>query len=429
MLAMGSRLSSIVILLCALFFAGASRLAFAAQTYRLQTIRVVGSQRFHEQDLIAAMGLKPGSTIELDTLKQAADRLMQTGVLSSLEYKYTPLSTGLMVEYTVTDGADFLPCRYDNIVWMSGEDLTKAVHEKVPLFDGHAPTNGDLLDQVSLAISEVLVRYGIVTKIRYELHTRGMNGPVDAISFVSDTIKPKIQEVTLGGANLMTADEKLDNTKRLVGDEYNATRVRESLTNGLSFLYGYKGYLRVEVGEPQAKLISDPLQALVSVTVPVTEGAQYRWQSITWSGNTAIPAAELDKLVTFHPGDIVDHGKLDMELQAVQKAYKTKGYLAVKLQRTPSFNDQNHTVAYEIKVTEGDQYRMGSLHMTGLDPAVLDELQKKWKLKPGDPYDGEYLHAFLSENASLINGRGQAKTIKMLQSPTSDKRVDVTLQF
>ena len=44
-----------------------------------------------------------------------------------------------------------------------------------------------------------------------------------------------------------------------------ASRVRESLTNGLFFLYGNKGYLRVEVGEPLAKLTGDPQQALVAV--------------------------------------------------------------------------------------------------------------------------------------------------------------------
>ena len=133
---------------------------------------------------------------------------MQTGVLASLEYKYTPLSTGIAVEYDVTDATGFLPCHYDNIVWIGSEDLTKAVHEKVPLFNGEAPTSGELLDEVSGAISEVLAKAGVVTKVRYELHTHGINGPVDAILFVSDTIRPnpKVQEMTLAGATRMTPE-------------------------------------------------------------------------------------------------------------------------------------------------------------------------------------------------------------------------------
>jgi len=412
-----------------LFMLSVSHMIFAGTTFRLQTVRVIGSHRFQEEDLITSLGLKPGSNVDLDALKQAADRLMQTGVIASLEYKYTPLSSGIAVEYDVTDATGFLPCRYDNIVWIGSDDLTKAVHDKVPLFNGEAPTSGELLDQVSLAISQVLVKSGVVSKVRYELHARGINGPVDAIVFVSDTIKPKVQAITLTGATLMTPQEKIENTKRLIGDDYAAMRVHESLATSLFFLYGNRGYLRAQVGEPEAKIVGDPLQALVAVTVPVTEGAQYRLRAITWSGNSVTPTAELEKTTLLRPGEIVDHSKLDIALEAGQKAYKIKGYIAAKIQPVPSFSDEDHTVSYQMKVTEGELFRMGDLHMTGLDQSALDKLLKNWKLNRGDAYNGEYPKTFLKDNASLINGNGRAKTIKILQNPTPDKTVDVTLQF
>ena len=34
---------------------------------------------------------------------------------------------------------------------------------------------------------------------------------------------------------------------------------------------------------------------------------------------------------------------------------------------------------------------MGTLHLSGLDQAALDTLQKNWKLKRGEPYNEEYL--------------------------------------
>ena len=406
-----------------------SGLLCAAQTYRLQQLRVVGSQRFREDDLVATLGLKLGANVDLDTLKQAADRLMQTGVLSRVEYKYTPLSTGLLVEFTVVDGTDFLPCRYDNIVWIAPEDLTREVHEKVPLYNGEAPTTGDLLDQVSLAISEALVKVGVVSKVRYELHTSGINGPVDAIAFVSDTLRPKVQEITLTGASLLTPQEKVQNTRRLIGDDYSAANLRESLTRSLFFLYGNKGYLRMQVGEPQVKLAGAPSQGLVAVTVPVTEGPQYRWKSIAWSGNSAIPTEDLEKAVPLHTGEIVDHGRLDMELASLQRTYKSKGYLGIKLQPASTFNDSDHTVAYTITISEGPQFHMGDLHLSGLDPALLAKLQKNWKLKRGDAYNDDYLQSFLKENSALINGHGPSKAVKIQQTPTPDKIVDVTLQF
>lgn len=427
MLPMRSRLFRLPLLF--LLLLSAQQLLLAQQTFRVQAVRVVGSKRFHENDLVAALGLKIGSTVDLDALKQAADRLIETGVLASLQYQYMPLSSGLQVEYTAVDAPEFLPCRYDNIIWIAPEQLTEAVHDKVPLYDGTAPTSGDLIDQIASAISEVLAKSGVVTKVRYELHTRGMNGPVDAISFVSDTVKPKVQEVTLVGVNLLTSQEKTENTKRLIGESYSATEIRESLTNGLFFLYGNRGYLRMQVGEPEAKVVGEPQQGIVAVTVPVTEGAQYRWHDIEWSGNSAIPTADLKKLVPVHTGAVVDHGAFDLGMDAVHKVYTSKGYLGIKLQRTPSFNDQDHTVTYAINIAEGDQFRMGTLQITGMDPTVAAELQKKWKMQPGEPYNEGYLSSFLHDNSALINGRGRSRTIKTMQTPTADKKVNVTLQF
>ena len=90
----------------------------------------------------------------------------------------------------------------------------------------------------------------------------------------------------------------------------------------------------------------------------MTEGAQYRWKSIAWTGNAVMPTAELDKAVPVHPSEIVDHGKLDMEVASVQQNYKSKGYLAIKIQRSPIFHDEDRTVSYEMKVSEGDLYRI-----------------------------------------------------------------------
>jgi outer membrane protein insertion porin family len=252
---------------------------------------------------------------------------------------------------------------------------------------------------------------------------------VDSILFVSDTIKPKVQEIMLTGANLMTTQEKFENTKRLIGDDYSASRVRESLTRSLFFLYGNKGYLRVQVGEPVAKVAGDQQQSLVSVTVPVTEGMQYKWKSIAWTGNSVISTGELEKVMPVRIGEVINHGTFDMELAAVQQSYRNRGYLEAKIQRVPSFNEDAHTVSYEMRVTEGDLFRMGTLHMSGLDQGAIEKLLKNWKLNRGAPYNEEYLKNFLKENSSLINGNGRAKTFKVLQAPTPDKTLDITLQF
>jgi hypothetical protein len=85
----------------------------------MRRYHVLGSAIFREEELVAALGLRPGNQVDLSALKKAADQLMQTGALATLNYTYTPLSSGIVVEYQVIDAAEFLPCRYENIVWVA----------------------------------------------------------------------------------------------------------------------------------------------------------------------------------------------------------------------------------------------------------------------------------------------------------------------
>ena len=84
------------------------------------------------------------------------------------------------------------------------------------------------------------------------------------------------------------------------------------------------------------------------------------------------------KTSTFAGGrDLADHSKLEIELQDAQKDYRAKGYLVAKIEPVPTFSDEDHTVSYQMKVTEGDLFHMGDLRMTGLDQGALDKLEKE----------------------------------------------------
>ena len=97
---------AVSVLLC---LAGISGQDVVAQTshssspsYPLPAVAVTGSTRFRGADLVKATGLKTGSMVTADDLKQAGDRLSQTGLFSQVGYRFD----GKVATYTVVD-ADF----------------------------------------------------------------------------------------------------------------------------------------------------------------------------------------------------------------------------------------------------------------------------------------------------------------------------------
>ena len=61
------------------------------------------------------------------------------------------------------------------------------------------------------------------------------------------------------------------------------------------------------------------------------------------------------------------------------------------------FDDAKATVAYNVKIVEGPQYRMGELVITGLSVDSERIVRNSWRLMPGQVFDNTYLEEMLSK--------------------------------
>src|SRR5260370_33772582 len=83
--------------------------------------------------------------------------------------------------------------------------------------------------------------------------------------------------------------------------------------------------------------------------------------------------------------------------QQVELEYGPRGYLDAKVAPLPEFEDANGTVAYNVRIEEGPQYRMGQLVITGLSVDAERELRNNWRLAPGQVFDKTFLDSMLAK--------------------------------
>ncbi len=78
---------------------------------------------------------------------------------------------------------------------------------------------------------------------------------------------------------------------------------------------------------------------------------------------------------------------------------------------------------------EGDQYTLRTLTIKGLDMIAEDAVRKRWAIKLGQPFDGEYPENFLKriEEDGMFDQLG--KTIPRVQVDEENKAVDIALEF
>jgi outer membrane protein assembly factor BamA len=166
--------------------------------------------------------------------------------------------------------------------------------------------------------------------------------------------------------------------------------------------------------------------------VSIAPGPAFQWGSIAWAGNSVVSSVELDAIVTLRPGEIADGNKIAALWDAVQSLYGQRGYLDVKLDPQTQFDDQAGRVMYNVTITEGPQYRMGNLVLSGLSVDGEKRIRAAWSIPANAVFNVKTYEGFLDngiKKAFAGTPVHYEKIGRFLQENTGTGRVDVLLDF
>jgi len=157
-------------------------------------------------------------------------------------------------------------------------------------------------------------------------------------------------------------------------------------------LYQEKGYFKV-----QARSIQTPSRSSKTLVLQVVPGGLYHLMRISWRGNAALSQAELTKLVPFEPGELFRKSKIVEGLNSAKKLYDAQGYINYVVIPTPLTDDSAGTIAFEMVVDEGEQFRFGELDVQGMEEAHREILLSGWQGLRGRPYSAEGADRFFNQ--------------------------------
>jgi len=397
---------------------------------RLASLHFVGSQRYSEAEIVCASGLKLGAAVSKENLNEVAGRLGSLGVFASVRYRYTTRGDALSAEFQVADGTQFLPVDFDNFVWFSDAELLAGLKGRVALFDGQIPPAGDIGDQVARALEAMLAEHLAEAHVSYAPNAQ-LGGPVTGWTYKVDGIHIAIRAISFSGARQVATSLIDAAVHPLLESDYQRSFVRTFATQNVRPVYLAHGYLRAATGIPAARLVSaDPHEPAVEVSIPVDEGPPYTLGSVRFAGNAALSAERLAKEIKVAPGMPTDAIELQRDFDNVHELYADEGYLAAVLESHPALRDPQHVADYEVRVREGDLYRMGRLEVVGLEPDLASGLQSECKLHTGDVYHRQYWKVFLKDNARYVPQPASAWNISRSEKIDNiGKTVNVTWRF
>jgi outer membrane protein assembly factor BamA len=345
-----------------------------------------------------------------------------------LTYTYRYSAEGCSLELQVTENDKLVPINFDNFVWFSDDELLSQLRGRLPLFDGRVPAAGNLTGEIADVLTSILGERKILAQVEY-LPFAAENGPIESYEYKVNQHPVLVRNMDFPGAAAAEIPALQKEAEQISGQDFLRTKMR--VLERLNFLpvYQARGYLKAQFGDAQPKVAEDGASTLVDVSFPVTPGIQYKLADMQIGGQSVFPAEKLREVIHLKTGEPANAVELADDLGQIHKLYATKGYLFAHVDSEAVMDDSKATVNYQLRVIEGDQYRMGELAIDGIPAENAKRMAAQWQMKKGDPYDDGYLARFFDVMYRDVGLQSPYKVVPQKAVNQQDKTVSVSLHF
>jgi outer membrane protein assembly factor BamA len=398
--------------------------------YSIATITFKHPGPYTRAELLAASGLEPGQALMNDSLGNAAQRLLNTGLFSdaTIDYTSTGKARDIVVDLKPIPLDKLLPASFENLVWFTPDELAAGIHAHVPLYRGVASDAGTLPDDIQSALQQMLTAKGITATLSHEIIEPTSQHPQLTVNFKVDTPRIVLAQTDITGIPDALKENTLQILHRTQGGPYNEGLTGFTVEDIVLIPAHAAGYLNARLQDVQRSLTPTSNGIAVTYTATFVPGDPYKISTVTWTPSPVYSAADFTRDAELHPGDPASDLALRHTEAAISRAYLRQGYIDVYVLPHPALDAATHTVAYTLTAIPGDIYRLHAVTVTGLTPQARALFDADWQMKSGDPYSDLGVSDFLARHAAQPVFRQYDAGFKAIGDPQTHL-VDLTLTF
>ncbi len=248
--------------------------------------------------------------------------------------------------------------------------------------------------------------------------------------------KPTVVRVEFQG-NKELDDAKLKEKLTITPGSIADTVLIQDNATIIGKLYEEEGYWLANI-VPIVKKISDEE---VSLTYQIDEGTKVKIKNILFDGNKGISAKKIKKVMDTKEwwlfSFVTSSGyykkdQLANDVEKIKNLYFDNGYIkTVIAEPAIILNEQKKGMDIQIKISEGEQYRLSSINFVGNTVFDNEAIQKRIRLVPNEIFRKNLLEKNMNSISDLYSENGYAlvSVIPDLLPDEANKTVAVTLNI
>ncbi|MFC6646578.1 POTRA domain-containing protein [Granulicella cerasi] len=402
-----------------------------AQTWVCKRVEFKNPGTFSQAQLEAAAGLHPGMSFTVQSLTDAAQKLADTGFFDNVTAGVTGTPTNRGAEFVLkpTDVSQYLPLGFENLVWLTPEEVQAAIRAKLPLYNGRLMEGSTQLDDVDVALVAALAAKGVQAKVVHDTAEPTLVHPVRVVEYRVSKPQLTVENVKLGGVTTALVPLLQKSVNATAHKPYNAGLGGDVTSEVILLPLRDAGYAKASLSDVSLEpptAVGNHMGVVLHATLAA--GDVYKIGAVNFAGTPLMSSEDFAKGVKLHAGDVASEKLLRESLKPLDDAYRSKGYMDVVIVATPTFDEAAKTVSYAVAVTPGEVYKLNKANTDGLDPKAQADFDKYFKVKQGDAFDSVYVSGFIKNNTAIASLAPYTGTWKTIAYPATHT-VDVYLSF
>lgn len=393
----------------------------------IQQIRVEGLQRIEMGTVYSYLPVKVGDTMTAEKADEIIHRLFNTGFFQDVRVE----KQGGALIIDIEERPVISKLSINGAEEFDKDELSKSL--KTNGLSNGLIFDQSILDNAVLSLKTEYYNRGLYSVVITPVVTQLERNRVDIAINISEGTIAKINGITFVGNKVFSTSKLRSQIYLTTGNwmswwykdnQYSSDKLAGDLETIRSF-YLNQGYIDFRFNSIQVQLTPD--KKSIYITGNISEGEQYRYQSIKLAGDFKdIPPDVIEKLVTVKAGKIIDQQVLNKNIEMIKNKMGSYGYAFANVNPVPDVNVESHTVAYTLFIDPGKKIYVRNINISGNDKTRDAVIRRELRQQEAALYNGDAIKR--SKDRLDVLGYFKSTDVTTAPVPGLNDQVDMNVK-
>ena len=363
-----------------------------SQAPRIRAIEVKGNKKVETSTIQFYIRIRVGDEFSVTRIREDILRIYRLGFFKDVQVDVEEFEGGLRVTFIVVEEP-----LVRNIIIIGTQAIKREEVEGKLALKSNAVLNRNQVRDSLDKIKQLYQEKGYYFAEAEAIYTEAGPDEIDLTIRITEGHKILIKRITFVGNRAAEAWElknamETKEANLLSFITGSGVYQRETLRNDIrriEALYQTRGFLRVEVGEPEVRV--DQQANGIFITIAIKEQDQFRVGRVRVEGDDLFSAEALKRLMRLQEGEIFDRSQLSNDILQITDRYTERGYAFADVVPVTEIDQAKHLVNVNVRIDRGPQVRVGKILIVGNEITRDKVIRREIRLNEGDLFDSSKL--------------------------------------